>query len=205
MSAIRLYLLILAVLLTIRPPPTLAQGAQVQPIGTLDLSVDCYSDPEVTTIVNNTQRRFLVDGWTIGSIYQPRPNEPFLLRGVLEPGATFSFQTGRGAPPSQGQHIYENDAPDEGVRLTTEFGVMEVLCSEGRFAFQLGVLMAPAADGFPRMPRTGQGSGKVDHGGLLSLAIISGTLLLVAGFARRGCRAAERGPGKEPGRAPHRP
>jgi len=106
--------------------------------GFIELQIDCTASPETSRIRNATDQDVSLNGWTLGSLYQPGAGEPFPLpEGVTlpGPGGLITLYTGPGAPETQTlspQLIYNNDAAGEGARLTTtQFGTLEVLCSEG--------------------------------------------------------------------------
>lgn len=99
--------------------------------GPITLTVDCYSTPERTTITNNTNIVLNLSNFTLGSIFQPRVNEPFTLSGVLPIGESQTYETGPGATtnPLSKDEIYDDTAPTEGVRLTLAGASFEVLCT----------------------------------------------------------------------------
>lgn len=105
--------------------------------GTIALTVQCSGNPELTTIGNNTDQPLNLAGFLLTSIDQPRPGvEPFTLSGTLAPNTSVIYRTGSNAPAGDPttltrQSIYDNTAPNEGARLTTPFGTLEVLCSVG--------------------------------------------------------------------------
>lgn len=71
--------------------------------------VNCTGSPEVTRVKNNTNRRIFVK--RVGSIHEPRDNEPFRTRVKVRPGKAVAFTSGRGARGKvlTGQYIYDND------------------------------------------------------------------------------------------------
>lgn len=87
------------------------------------VAVNCRSTPETTRVTNNTNRRIVVK--KVGSIYQPRDNEPFTVKVSVRPGKAVAFQSGSGARGRvlTGQYIYENDVGrTEGARVVTSIG-----------------------------------------------------------------------------------
>ncbi len=117
--------------------------------GTIAVSVSCGSNPERTTITNNTNQALNLSGFTLSSINDPRSNEPFALSGTVAAGASVTFQTGTGATANvlTNQFIYDNEAANEGARLGTPFGTLTVLCSAGSNSLQL-----PGATTTPTTP-----------------------------------------------------
>ncbi len=115
-------------------PAETVQGAAAQ-AGTITLDVQCNAGPDLerTTITNNTDTSLNLSAFRVGSLYQPRSDEPLPLSGSLAPGQSRTFETGRNASTNvlSQRTIYENVNPTEGARLTTPFGSVEVLCSAG--------------------------------------------------------------------------
>ena len=111
--------------------------------GTITLTVDCDADPERTTITNTTDQPLNVGAFRLASLYQPRQGESYqLTAGPLAPGESRTYLTGEGAPTGTPltltrQFIYENDAPSEGAGLTTPYGTLNVLCSQGTGTLQV--------------------------------------------------------------------
>src|SRR5215210_9116409 len=111
--------------------------------GTITLTVDCDADPEQTTLTNTTDQPLNVGAWRLASLYQPREGESYqLTAGPLAPGESRTYWTGEGAPTGTPltltrQFIYENDAPSEGAGLTTPYGTLNVLCSQGTGTLQV--------------------------------------------------------------------
>jgi hypothetical protein len=94
------------------------------------VTVGCYSNPEITRVKNNTNHHLTIR--TVGSIYQPRSNEPFHVSRTLRAGRSVTFESGYDANHNTltGQYIYNNDVDSkEGARVST---------SEGRFADRCG-------------------------------------------------------------------
>jgi hypothetical protein len=90
----------------------------VEAAPTVQVNVNCTSNPE-TTAVKNTNRIIRVA--KVGSIYQPRPNEPFVVNRMLKPGKSITFKSGTKAVANSPltltrQHIYENDVGRQGER-----------------------------------------------------------------------------------------
>jgi hypothetical protein len=113
-------LLVLALALTtdvrgISPRPAEAAGVNV--------SVDCKSNPEKTRVENNTNHRITVK--KLGSIHQPRSNEPFRVNVALGRGQSVTFESGYDANSRTltRQYIYDNEAGrKEGARVRTSVG-----------------------------------------------------------------------------------
>jgi hypothetical protein len=107
-------------------------GASVRPAeaaSAVKVSVRCESDPEKTRVVNDTRRTIKVK--KVGSIHQPRSNEPFRVNKSLRPGRAITFQSGYDANGNNvltRQFIYDNEANKEGARVTTSEGRFRARC-----------------------------------------------------------------------------
>jgi len=90
----------------------------------VQVNVNCTSNPERTAVKNNTNSSIKVR--TVGSIYKPRSNEPFLVNRTLKPRQTITFQSGSNANGSTAlttAYIYNNDVGSkEGARVSTSVG-----------------------------------------------------------------------------------
>jgi hypothetical protein len=90
----------------------------------VQVNVNCTSNPETTAVKNNTNRAIKIK--TLGSIDDPRSNEPFLVNRTLKPGKTTTFESGPKANGSNAltkAYIYDNEAGSkEGARVSTSVG-----------------------------------------------------------------------------------
>ena len=87
------------------------------------VAVNCTGGPEVTRVTNNTNRRITVKA--VGSIHQPRSNEPFRVNRTLSRGKTIAFESGYDANSNTltRQYIYDNEVGrNEGARVYTSVG-----------------------------------------------------------------------------------
>jgi hypothetical protein len=87
------------------------------------VSVNCQSNPETTRVVNNTGRSIKIR--KVGSIFQPRSNEPFRVNRTLRPHRAITFESGSSANQNvlTRQFIYNNDVGrKEGARVATSIG-----------------------------------------------------------------------------------
>jgi len=117
----------LAVLMFAIVGPTSERGlsphpAQARPPA-LTVTVACKATPEVTRVENNRNRKIMIK--KVGSIYQPRSNEPFTVNRKLRAHRTIRFESGSGADRNvlTRQYIYNNDVGTrEGARVTTASG-----------------------------------------------------------------------------------
>lgn len=118
--------------------------------GSITVTVDCFGTPETTRITNNTDQTLDLSRFSLTSLDQPRPNEPFALSGTLRPGESAVFTTGQGATGNvlTEQFIYDNEAPNEGLRLNTPFGALTVLCRPGTGSLALARGVPEAGGGF---------------------------------------------------------
>lgn len=206
----RLVMLALSAVLLLTVGLVVPVGAMPQTgavTGTFTLTVDCTANPERTTITNNTDETFdlsrttLGQGFTLGSLYQPRSNEPFRLAGTLAPGVSITFETGSAASNNalSRDEIYNNQATGEGARLVTPFGGVDALCSARTGTLRIGdtpMATAPTATGattattttrttttmttVPGLPNTGGGGMADPRSWGTGLAVLLGTALAVA-------------------------
>ncbi len=99
--------------------PRLAEAAPA-----VGVNVNCTSNPEKTAVTNNTNKPIKIK--KVGSIYQPRSNEPFVVNRTLKPDKRITFESGSKANGSNAltrQYIYENDVGSrEGARVFTSVG-----------------------------------------------------------------------------------
>ena len=96
--------------------------AQARPPA-LTVTVACKATPELTRVENNRNRAITIK--KVGSIYQPRSNEPFRVDRRLGGGNSITFESGSGANHNKltGSYIYNNDVGSrEGARVTTGSG-----------------------------------------------------------------------------------
>ena len=96
--------------------------AQARPPA-LTVSVACKATPEVTRVESNRNRKITIK--KVGSIHQPRSNEPFTVNRTLRAGKTIRFESGYDADRNvlTRQYIYDNEVGSrEGARVTTGSG-----------------------------------------------------------------------------------
>ena len=96
--------------------------AQARP-PSLTVTVACNATPEITRVENNRNRRITIK--QVGSIYQPRSNEPFTVNRTLRANRTIRFESGSDADQNvlTRQYIYDNEiGSKEGARVTTASG-----------------------------------------------------------------------------------
>src|SRR5215204_5826893 len=91
---------VMAVLvLTMTAGPMSKQGLSPKPaqarIPALTVTVACKATPETTRVKNNRNRAITIKN--VGSIYQPRSNEPFRANRRLGGGRSITFESGSGA------------------------------------------------------------------------------------------------------------
>lgn len=102
--------------------------------GTIRLSISCATNPETTTLTNNTDTTLNLAGFAFSTLVNPRQGiEPISFSGTLAPQASATISTGSNAPAGSRtqQSIYNNEAGGEGARLATPYGNLTVLCSAG--------------------------------------------------------------------------
>jgi hypothetical protein len=87
-------------------------------------SVSVEAKASATTRVKNNRNRAITIK-KVGSIYQPRSNEPFRVDRRLGGGNSITFESGSGANNNTltGSYIYNNDVGSkEGARVVTGVG-----------------------------------------------------------------------------------
>ena len=118
---------VIAALVLAMSGPAMDQGPSPRPAEAvtpaLTVSVACKATPEVTRVENNRNRKITIK--KVGSIYQPRSNEPFTVNRTLRAGRAIRFESGYEADQNvlTRQYIYNNDVgSQEGARVTTASG-----------------------------------------------------------------------------------
>ena len=116
-----------ALVLTMTAGPLSQQGLSPDPaqarMPALTVTVACKATPETTRVKNNRNRAITIK--KVGSIYQPRSNEPFRVDRRLGGGNSVTFESGSGANNNTltGAFIYNNDVGSkEGARVVTGAG-----------------------------------------------------------------------------------
>jgi hypothetical protein len=116
-----------ALVLTMTVGPVSQQGLSPQAaqarLPALTVTVACQATPERTRVKNNRGRAITIE--KIGSIYQPRSNEPFRVDRRLGGGNSITFESGSGANHNKltGSFIYNNDVGSkEGAKVVTGSG-----------------------------------------------------------------------------------
>ena len=115
-----------ALVLTITAGPLSQRGISPEPaqarLPALTVTVACKATPERTHVKNNRGRAITIK--KVGSIYQPRSNEPFRVDRRLGGGNSVTFESGSGANNTlTGAFIYNNDVGSkEGARVVTGAG-----------------------------------------------------------------------------------
>lgn len=122
--------------------------------GSIGLTVQCTGSPERTTLTNNTDTTLRLSQLDLGTIYQPRTNEPFVLSiggATLAPGASITFYSGTNAPDPRltGQFIYDDTDPSEGARLSTPYGALTVSCAAASGTLAVNIPPSPAPSPSP--------------------------------------------------------
>ncbi len=125
--AVCLAVIVGVILMFLALPPAAGVGplstSSAEAASAVQVRVNCTSSPEVTRVKNNTNRRIIVK--RVGSIHEPRDNEPFRMRVKVRPGKAVAFTSGSGARGKvlTGQYIYDNDVGSrEGARVATSVG-----------------------------------------------------------------------------------
>ena len=95
----------------------------------VSVKVRCDGNPEATRVTNNRAKALKIS--SVGSVYQPRSNEPFRMDRKLAPGRSVAFETGYDANNNTltRQYIYNSDVGrKEGARVKTSVGVFVDRC-----------------------------------------------------------------------------
>jgi hypothetical protein len=102
--------------------PTPAQAAAA-----VKITLSCYSNPEKTTITNNSASSITIK--KVGSTYQPYSYEPITVNRSLAPGAKVTFQSGNAATRNvlTRNYIYNNNGLD-GAKVVTSIGSFTKRC-----------------------------------------------------------------------------
>ena len=127
MACLMLGMMMLAALAPISEKGIAPRLAQAAPAVTVN--VNCTSGPETTRVKNNTNRSIKIR--SVGSIYQPRSNEPFTVNRTLRPDRAITFESGYDANSNvlTRQYIYNNDVGSkEGARAKTSVGIFIDKC-----------------------------------------------------------------------------
>lgn len=96
--------------------------------GGVGIHLSCYSNPETTTIRNNTGHGIKI--LSIRSTYQPQDFEPFLVNKHLDAGQKITYETGFGADKHvlTNNFIYYNNNELDGVKVKTNAGIFKKHC-----------------------------------------------------------------------------
>ena len=88
------------------------------------VSVRCDSNPEAVRVTNNSRRAITVR--TVGSVYQPRPEEPYRVNRTIKRGKSAVFESAPradGVNELTGNCIFNSDVGrKEGARVATSVG-----------------------------------------------------------------------------------
>src|SRR5215211_6079516 len=126
-TALLVAVVMAALVLTMTASPLSQREISPEPaqarLPALTVTVACKATPETTRVKNNRNRAITIKN--VGSIYQPRSNEPFRVDRRLGGGNSITFESGSGANHNTltGAYIYSNDVGSrEGARVTTGSG-----------------------------------------------------------------------------------
>src|SRR5215213_5151736 len=123
-TALLVAVVMAALVLTMTASPLSQREISPEPaqarLPALTVTVACKATPETTRVKNNRNRAITIKN--VGSIYQPRSNEPFRVDRRLGGGNSVTFESGSGANNNTltGAFIYNNDVVSkEGARVAT--------------------------------------------------------------------------------------
>ena len=114
-------------------PVSSERGLAVRPADAasrVKVTARCDGNPEKVIVENNTRHRIKVK--RVGSIYQPRSNEPFRVDRTLRRGRTITFESGPAANHNVLTHeyIFNSDVGSkEGARVATSVGRFADRCN----------------------------------------------------------------------------
>jgi hypothetical protein len=94
------------------------------------VTAGCDGNPEKVVVANNTRHRIKVR--TVGSIYQPRSNEPSHVDRTLRRGRSIAFESGPAANRNVLTHeyVFNSDVGTrEGARVATSVGRFADRCN----------------------------------------------------------------------------
>ena len=97
---------------------------------TVTIALYCTGNPEVIRVTNANHNSSVTIN-TVGSIYEPRDNEPFTVNRSLGIGSSIRFESGAAADSNvlTQQYIYHNDVgTSEGARVVTSAGTVVKRC-----------------------------------------------------------------------------
>ena len=137
---LRAYALVLALvvaltayaLMIVLPSGPIAPRSAEAAVPAVTVTVGCTTNPETTRVKNN--RSVAITIRTVGSIYQPRSNEPFYVNRRIAAGGTVTFKSGYAASSTSSltltrQYIYENNVgTSEGAKVATSVGTFYDRC-----------------------------------------------------------------------------
>lgn len=109
------------------PPPDTGSGGGSG--GSVTVAVGCYGNPETVKVTNGTNASITIR--SIGSLYQPRDNEPFAINASLGAGKSRTYEAGGAADSNilTRQYIFNNEVGStEGVRVATSAGTVTKRC-----------------------------------------------------------------------------
>ena len=95
----------------------------------VSVTARCDGDPEKVVVTNNTRHRIKIQ--KVGSIYQPRSNEPFRVDRTLRRGRSVTFEAGPAANHNVLTHQYvfnSSVGSKEGARVRTSIGLFGDRC-----------------------------------------------------------------------------
>ena len=98
-------------------------SAPAEAASRVNVTARCDGNPEKVIVKNNTRHRIKIT--KVGSIYQPRSNEPFRVDRTLRRGRTITFESGPDANHNvlTRQYIFNSDVGSkEGARVATSIG-----------------------------------------------------------------------------------
>ena len=119
--SLRRLVLSVALLLALVGPVALSRPAPAGAASSISVTISCRQNPEKVTVKNNGSSRITI--YKVGSLYQPRSNEPFSVTVRVQPGAKVTFQAGAAASGTHkltNQFIFNNTVgTTEGVKIKT--------------------------------------------------------------------------------------
>ena len=104
-------------------------SAPAEAASRVGVTAKCDGNPEKVIVKNNTRHRIKIT--KVGSIYQPRSNEPFRVDRTLKRGRSVTFAAGPAAKHNVLTHQYvfnSSVGSKEGARVRTSIGLFGDRC-----------------------------------------------------------------------------
>jgi len=127
----RRLLLHVVLFLALVGPAALLAPSPAGAVSRVSNALNCTGNPETIKVTNNTTATITVK--TIGSLYQPRSNEPLTVNRSLGGGKSVTFKAGPAETAGSSttltrQYIFANGVISEGVSVKTNLATYTRKC-----------------------------------------------------------------------------